>query len=69
MNIRTRKFFGTIGILLTLLLYLPIAMLVGANHFAQASAWQQVLYFLVAGTLWVLPAGAIVRWMVKPDDN
>ena len=27
----------------------------------------QWLYFLVAGLLWVLPAGLLVRWMQKPD--
>ena len=67
MNIRTRKFIGTIALLATLGIYLPLAMLVGANHFSHAATALQIIYFLVAGVLWVLPAGLIIRWMARPD--
>ena len=30
---------------------------------ASKSGWVQFAYFLVAGILWVLPAGWIIRWM------
>lgn len=67
MQIRTRKFIGTIAILVTLGVYLPVAMLVGANHFAHANAVAQIAYFLIAGILWVVPAGLVIRWMARPD--
>lgn len=67
MRMRTRKFLGLIAILALLAVYVPIAMLVGANHFTHAGALWQILYFLSAGLAWVLPAGFIVRWMLRPD--
>jgi len=63
---RTRKFFGTLIILVMLALYLPLAMLIGANHFTHVHAIWQLLYFLGAGMLWVIPAGLVIRWMVRP---
>ena len=46
-----------------LALLLP-AFLVSATL---APAWAQFAYFLVAGLLWVLPAGLLIRWMQRPD--
>lgn len=69
MTIKTRKFLGMLAILALLALYVPLAMLIGANHFAHAGALWQALYFLTAGLAWVLPAGFIVRWMVRPDPE
>lgn len=69
MRIRSRKLFGTIAILLLLGIYLPVAMVVGANHFAHAGVGWQVLYFLTAGMVWVIPAGLLIRWMARPDPE
>lgn len=69
MNIRMRKLVGTIALLALLALYLPLAMVVGANHFAHAHTVLQIAYFLAAGLLWVLPAGLLVRWMSRPDPT
>lgn len=69
MRIRSRKLFGTIAILLLLGIYLPVAMVVGANHFAHAGVGWQVLYFLSAGIIWVVPAGLLIRWMARPDPE
>lgn len=69
MQKRARKFTGTIFILLLLASYLPVAMVIGANHFAHAHTLLQILYFLVAGIAWVIPAGLIIRWMVHPDAD
>jgi len=64
---RTRKFLGLLAILALLAVYIPIAMLIGANHFAHAGAGWQLLYFIVSGLAWVVPARFIVKWMVRPD--
>lgn len=69
MRMKTRKFFGMLAILALLAVYLPVAMLIGANHFAHAGALWQVVYFLGAGLLWVIPGRFIVRWMVRPDPE
>lgn len=67
MHSRTRKFIGTIALLAILGFYVPVAMIVGANHFAHAGAGWQVIYFLGAGLLWIVPAGLIIRWMARPQ--
>ena len=69
MTIRVRKLAGTIILLMTLPVYLLIAMAVGANHVADAHMVFQVAYFLIAGLLWVPPAALLVRWMVRPDPE
>jgi uncharacterized membrane protein len=32
-----------------------------------APHWAQLAYFLIAGLLWVLPAGLLIRWMQRPE--
>ena len=29
----------------------------------------ELLYYVVAGTLWVVPAGAIIWWMQQPGSD
>lgn len=67
MTNRTRKFLGAIVLLVFLAVYAMLAMAVGASPFIVESKSMQWLYFLVAGLLWVIPAGLLVRWMQKPD--
>ncbi len=67
MTNRTRKFLGTIVLLAFLTLYAMLAMAIGASQLIIESKSMQWLYFLVAGLLWVIPAGLLVRWMQKPD--
>lgn len=67
MRVRTRKLIGTITLMAFLTVYCLIAMSIGAGRIVDASTPVQVLYFLVAGLLWVIPAGVLVRWMQRPD--
>lgn len=67
MGIRSRKLVGTVALTLFLIVYCLIAMSIGAGRVTEASTVVQVLYFLVAGLLWVVPAGVLVRWMQRPD--
>jgi hypothetical protein len=67
MTVRTRKLIGTMALLTFLILYAWTAAMIGAGRIALAPAWAQFAYFLVAGLLWVLPAGLLIRWMQRPD--
>lgn len=67
MSARTRKLVGAIGLLAFLVLYVWAAAAIGAGRITLAPVWLQSLYFLVAGLLWVLPAGLLIRWMQRPD--
>ncbi|MEW6256855.1 MAG: DUF2842 domain-containing protein [Pseudomonadota bacterium] len=66
---RLRKLIGTV-----LLLVLVVIWALGAMAIAQGRvtdlpwAWQTVSYILL-GTLWVIPAGLLIRWMERPNRN
>ncbi|OYX83948.1 MAG: hypothetical protein B7Y75_04915 [Azorhizobium sp. 35-67-5] len=67
MRQRVRKLIGTV-----LMLVLVVVWALGAMALAQGRVtdlpwgWQTVSYVLL-GTLWVIPAGLLIRWMEKPD--
>ena len=67
MRARTRKFIGTIVLVIALPVYSMVivgaagAMLVGASTLAMT------VFFLVTGLIWVLPAMVLVSWMARPD--
>lgn len=65
MTRRTRKFFGMIALVTLIVVYAAFAMTLGAVVVAKASGGIQMLFFLVTGALWVIPAGLIIRWMEK----
>lgn len=67
MNARTRKLVGTIAILVFLFVYVWVAAAIGSGRLAEAHGLVQLVYYLVAGLLWVVPAGIVIRWMQRPD--
>ncbi len=64
---RIRKLVGTIVLVIFVSSYALIAMTVAAARLPNASGWAQLIFFMVAGLLWVLPAAALIAWMSKPD--
>lgn len=69
MNVRIRKLVGSIILTAFLIVYALIAMSLGSGRITEAQISVKVLYFAVAGLLWVLPAGLLVRWMQRPDSD
>jgi len=67
MSVRTRKLVGTVVLLVFLVLYAWLAAAIGSGRIAEARGHVQLAYFLVAGLLWVIPAGLLIRWMQRPD--
>ena len=61
-----RRFVGSIALVVFLLIYVFFAMAIGDVIVATKSGWVQFAYFVVAGLLWVLPAGILVKWMYTP---
>jgi hypothetical protein len=66
MTPRTRKLVGTIILLVFLTVYALLAMAAAIILQVNASKFVELTYYVVAGLLWVLPAGLIVTWMQKP---
>lgn len=69
MRQRVRKLIGTV-----LMLVLVVVWALGAMALAQGRVtdlpwgWQTVSYVLL-GTLWVIPAALLIRWMERPDKR
>ncbi|MFA5950670.1 MAG: DUF2842 domain-containing protein [Hyphomicrobium sp.] len=68
MTQRQRKLLGTVLLILFLAAYALAAMLVAVVLQVNASKVVELAYYVLAGLLWVLPAGLLIKWMERPDD-
>ena len=66
MPVRLRNLIGMIVLIALVVIYALIATTVASYQLAESPWWVHLLYFLVTGLLWVLPAMLIIRWMEKP---
>lgn len=66
MPVRLRKLIGMIVLIVLVVIYALIATTVASYRLAESPWWVHLLYFLVTGLLWVLPAMLVIRWMEKP---
>jgi peptidoglycan/LPS O-acetylase OafA/YrhL len=69
MRQRQRKLVGTIALLVLISIYAFIALAVAVVLQVQnANKVVELIYYVVAGLLWVLPAGLLISWMQRPDS-
>jgi hypothetical protein len=66
MTQNSRKLAGTALMMLLLVGYPLIGMLVYVSFLEAAPWWGAILYALVVGLAWAIPAAAIIRWMARP---
>lgn len=69
MRQRTRKFIGMIVLVAFVIVYSLLAMAIASVVLPNLSRPLQILYYVVAGFLWVLPSAPLVSWMQKPDKT
>ena len=67
MNIRTRKFIGTLGLLALVIVWSLTGMALAQTPLLAGSKLAQAIFYVVAGLGWVLPAMPIIAWMSRPD--
>jgi len=67
--VRLRKFLGTIVIVALVIIYALVATAVATVLLGDQPWWIALLYFLLTGLLWILPAMVIIRWMAGPPSN
>ena len=67
MTIRTRKFLGTIALLVLVVVWSLLGMTVAQTPWLASSGLLQAIFYVVAGIGWVLPAMPIISWMARPD--
>jgi Protein of unknown function (DUF2842) len=61
---RLRILFGTLALVAGLAAY-GLVMAALAAHVLPRGALAQFLFYVVAGTVWVAPAGWLVQWMQR----
>ena len=65
---RLKKLIGTFLIVALVIIYALVATTVASYRLAE-SPWRiHLLYFLISGLIWVIPAMFIIRWMERPKD-
>ena len=66
MPVRLKKLIGTVLIVALVVIYALLATTIATYRLADAAWYVHLLYFLVTGVLWVVPAMFIIRWMERP---
>jgi fatty-acid desaturase len=70
MTQRTRKLIGTVAMIILIAVYALLALGVAVSlQVHNASKLAELVYYVVAGLLWVIPAGWLIKWMQKPDQT
>jgi ABC-type Na+ efflux pump permease subunit len=68
MTQRKRKFIGTVALLALIAVYALLALSVAiVLQVRDANKIVELIYYVVAGLLWVLPAAWLISWMQRPD--
>ena len=71
MPIRLKKLIGTFLLIALVVIYALVATTVAVARLSEAGALAHLAFFLLTGILWVLPAMAIIKWLMlapKPKD-
>jgi uncharacterized protein DUF2842 len=67
MPLRLRKFIGAVLLITLVVTWALVAMALAQSPAIKANGLIEVIYYVVAGLAWVLPAMPLVRWMSRPD--
>ncbi len=66
MHPRLRKMIGMILLVILVIVYAILAVTVASARLGDAPWWGHLLYFMLSGVLWIIPAMFIIKWMEKP---
>ncbi len=69
MNRRTRKFVGTLVMLLFVVLYALIVNALAAPILTGANKVVEAIFYVIAGLAWVPPLMVLIKWMEGGRDD
>jgi Protein of unknown function (DUF2842) len=69
MPVRLRKLIGAVLLIVLVLGWALIAMALAQLPVVKANGFVEVIYYVVAGLGWVLPAMPLIRWMSGPRNT
>ena len=64
MPIRLKKLIGTVLLVLLVVVYAVVATIVAVAQFSESGPVTHLVFFVVSGLLWILPAMGIIKWMI-----
>jgi hypothetical protein len=67
MPIRQRKLIGAVALIVLVVVWSLVAMALAQSVLTSISGFVAVIYYVVAGLGWVLPAMPLIKWMSRPD--
>ena len=67
MPMRIRKLIGAVALLALVIVWSLVAMALAQSVLTDTNGLVAVIYYVVAGLGWVLPAMLLVKWMGRPD--
>jgi hypothetical protein len=67
MPIRLRKLIGAVVLIVLVVSWALVAMALAQSPVIKANGLIEVIYYVVAGLGWVLPAMPLVKWMSRPN--
>ncbi len=67
MPIRLRKLIGGVALIVLVLTWALLAMALAQSPAIRGNGVTEVIYYVLAGLGWVLPAMPLVRWMSRPS--
>jgi hypothetical protein len=68
MGVRTRKLIGAVGLLALVIFWPLLTLALGSSSIARYDARTQLVFFLLFGLVWLIPAALLIRWMQRPDS-
>jgi hypothetical protein len=63
MDIRARKASGCFGLLAYIAIYAVLAASLGAALAPVIPTWAQLIYYAIAGIIWIVPLRPLFAWM------
>ncbi len=69
MTMRIRKLIGAFALLALAAIWSLLAMALAQSVLTDINGFVAVIYYVVAGLGWVLPAMLLVKWMARPDAD
>jgi len=69
MSRRMRKFVGTIGMLLFVVVYALVVNAIAAPVLSGANKAVEVVFYVIAGLAWVPPLMVLIKWMEGGRDD
>jgi hypothetical protein len=68
MKIRTRKLIGAFALLALVAVWSLLAMALAQSVLTDINGLVAVIFYIVAGLGWVVPAMLLIKWMARPDE-